>query len=135
MVLLDTIKKYFESGRRVIIIKSFFSGGISPRWPGKVVFLSDFTKGKSKYITALHEFLHLDCMYSDEHRCSVRPASCMDCPCEDEIDKEAKKIYWENGEEVNYLRLMMARKHKQIYVPARNKNARTLCEQLYFSFY
>ena len=120
MPLLKTIIDYCGKNKP-IVVKEFLlpkiKGGISNRdWPlpyqgNSIIEISEDLRGDDKWITIVHEFLHLDCM-DYNHRCPLWLTRCNErlvyrrnrCPCEDEIEEAGKRIFYAGGLVMDYLR-------------------------------
>ena len=121
MTLLKVVCDYFREGKTVIEKPDLYgkSGTVSN---GRIV-IEEGLEEKERYITIIHEFLHIDCRmdkprcpdihrreyggrcrfeYLEQHPTHFRLVG--KCFFEKQIEQEAVKIYEENGIVMKYLR-------------------------------
>jgi hypothetical protein len=126
MDLMGTIREYFEEGNKILthscsdsiylrdkkgLIQITRYGIPGKPRPVTLTIRKDLNL-EERYITILHEFIHLHCMRYD-HRCKNDIVCCIPCPYEDDIEKESKELYKQNSPELKYIKSKLARKPKK----------------------
>ncbi len=106
MSLLTTMASYFSKHR---IAEEYLGNSFGSLTKGGRICVQIGLDDEDKYITLIHEFLHLDCI-NNTHKCDKSlTRDCKPCRFEDEIEKESQRIYEENGLIMTYLKFKIDR--------------------------